>query len=111
MRWRAGRADRRVRQEARDVQRALRQRRQFSWRAVVAGTRPADPVSGGVKLDRALARARGAIGAPFRLHGRELRGFDCVGLAAWAWQATAPTGYALRGSPRARIECELVRQG
>jgi len=62
-------------------------------------------------MDRALARARGAIGAPFRLHGRDLRGFDCVGLVAWAWEVAAPTGYALRGSPRARIERELVRQG
>ncbi|HEX4695726.1 peptidoglycan endopeptidase [Sphingomonas sp.] len=62
-------------------------------------------------LARARARARSAIGAPFRLHGRDLQGFDCVGLVAWAWQVEVPTGYALRGSPRARIERELARQG
>lgn len=60
---------------------------------------------------RALARAREALGAPFRLHGRDLRGLDCVGLAAWAWEADVPTGYALRSRPRARIEAELAALG
>jgi hypothetical protein len=48
---------------------------------------------------------------PFRLHGRDLRGLDCVGLVAWAWETGAPTGYALRSSPRARIEDELMSLG
>lgn len=60
---------------------------------------------------RALALAREALGVPFRLHGRDLRGFDCVGLVAWAWEETAPTGYALRASPGARIARELTRLG
>jgi hypothetical protein len=60
---------------------------------------------------RALTRAREAVGVKFRLHGRDLRGLDCVGLAAWAWQVAVPTGYALRSSPRARIEAELAAMG
>lgn len=64
-----------------------------------------------MKAARALARAREGLGAPFRLHGRDLRGFDCVGLVAWAWEAAVPTGYALRGSPRERIERELAAAG
>jgi cell wall-associated NlpC family hydrolase len=60
---------------------------------------------------RALTRAREALGAPFRLHGRDLRGMDCVGLVAWAWDVPAPTGYALRASPVARIERELAALG
>jgi len=60
---------------------------------------------------RALTRAREALGAPFRLHGRDLRGMDCVGLAAWAWDVPAPSGYALRASPGPRIERELAASG
>ena len=47
--------------------------------------------------------ALAAVGAKFRLHGREpATGLDCVGLAAWALRAggfagEVPTGYALRG--------------
>ena len=51
------------------------------------------------------------MGTPFRLHGRDLRGMDCVGLVAWAWEVAAPTGYALRASPAARIERELAALG
>jgi len=61
--------------------------------------------------EQALARAREAIGAPFQLHGRSLAGFDCVGLSAWAWGVAAPTGYALRGRPLARIAEELAALG
>ena len=45
-----------------------------------------------------IARARAAIGAAFRLHGRDpADGQDCVGLAAHAFAVgDAPTGYALR---------------
>ena len=59
---------------------------------------------------RAL-RAREAVGVPFRLHGRDLRGLDCIGLAAWAWEVTVPTGYALRSNSRARIEAQLAALG
>lgn len=60
---------------------------------------------------RALTRAREALGVPFRLHGRDLRGLDCVGLAAWAWAVEVPTGYAMRSSARGRIEAELRALG
>ncbi|QDZ08673.1 NlpC/P60 family protein [Sphingomonas panacisoli] len=60
---------------------------------------------------RALTRAREGLGTPFRLHGRDLRGMDCVGLVAWAWNAPAPTGYAIRSSPTERIVRELAALG
>lgn len=49
--------------------------------------------------DDPVARARAAVGARFRLHGRDpAEGLDCVGLAAWALRVrSVPTGYALRG--------------
>jgi cell wall-associated NlpC family hydrolase len=60
----------------------------------------------------ALARARAVLEAPFRLHGRAAdRGFDCVGLVAFAWEVDAPTGYAMRGAPRERIERVLTDLG
>ncbi|MBX3593717.1 peptidoglycan endopeptidase [Sphingomonas sp.] len=44
-----------------------------------------------------LTRARAAIGTRFRLHGRNVsEGLDCVGLAALAYGAGVPSGYALR---------------
>ena len=53
--------------------------------------------------DAALAQAaRGLVGKPFRLHGRDPEtGLDCVGLVAAALAAIGrhpamPTGYALR---------------
>lgn len=69
---------------------------------------------------RVVAAARGAIGARFRLHGREPEtGLDCIGLAALALRAggcegAVPSGYALRGGDarelRRRIEAAgLVR--
>lgn len=51
----------------------------------------------------AVAAARGAIGARFRVHGRDPAfGLDCVGLAGLAMRAAGfsghiPDGYALRG--------------
>lgn len=44
-----------------------------------------------------LERARAAIGARFRLHGRTIEGgLDCVGLAGLAYGVVPPRGYALR---------------
>lgn len=62
-----------------------------------------------------LERARGAIGARFRLHGRCVaHGLDCVGLAGLAYEIAVPRGYALRGSCSADVvaaaaAAELVR--
>ncbi|HET9511629.1 MAG TPA: NlpC/P60 family protein [Sphingomonas sp.] len=50
--------------------------------------------------DDAVRRARAAVGTPFRLHGRDADGLDCVGLVAIAWALPVPTGYRLRtGDP------------
>lgn len=48
---------------------------------------------------QAVARARAACGARFRLHGRTPEsGLDCVGLVAWALEIErVATGYGLRG--------------
>lgn len=59
--------------------------------------------------ERAVAAARGAVGARFRLHGRNAaEGLDCVGLAALALRAegfegAVPSGYALRSGNAARV--------
>lgn len=59
---------------------------------------------------RIVARARLAVGAPFRPQGRSIEdGLDCAGLAAFAFAAAkegVPCDYALRG---AALEA-LVRQ-
>ena len=53
--------------------------------------------------ERAAGAALAAVGARFRLHGREAAtGLDCVGVAALAMAAggrtgAVPTGYRLRG--------------
>lgn len=53
--------------------------------------------------EKSVAAARGAVGAKFRLHGRDPAfGLDCVGLAGLAMRAAGcdgeiPGGYALRG--------------
>lgn len=55
-------------------------------------------------MTRAELRAREALGAKFRLGGRDPRfGLDCVGLVAWALEADAPDGYALRGGVPERV--------
>lgn len=49
-----------------------------------------------------VARARAAVGVPFRLHGRDAGGLDCVGLAGMAYGVAVPSGYRLRtGDPAA----------
>ncbi|MGN6269002.1 MAG: peptidoglycan endopeptidase [Sphingomonas sp.] len=64
-----------------------------------------------------VARARAAIGARFRLHGREpATGLDCVGLAAWALEAggfegAVPSGYALRGGDRDAVAALIAGLG
>jgi cell wall-associated NlpC family hydrolase len=51
-----------------------------------------------------LERARGAVGARFRLHGRcKAHGLDCVGLAGLAYGIAVPRGYALRGGRLAQV--------
>jgi cell wall-associated NlpC family hydrolase len=61
--------------------------------------------------ERSVAAARGAVGARFRLHGRDPAfGLDCVGLAALAARAAGfagaiPADYAIRGGdPCATID-------
>lgn len=60
-----------------------------------------------------VARARAVLGVPFRLHGRDGAGLDCVGLAAHALRLEAPSGYPLRGGEpalvRARLDAVLHR--
>jgi cell wall-associated NlpC family hydrolase len=65
----------------------------------------------------ALAAARAAIGARFRLHGRRVEdGLDCVGLVALAMRAEGfagevPSGYALRRGDAARVALLLGEAG
>jgi len=59
-----------------------------------------------------LERARRAIGAKFRLHGRSVAdGLDCVGLAGLAYGVDAPRGYALRSDDRARMIAGIAAAG
>lgn len=59
-----------------------------------------------------LDRARGAIGAKFRLHGRSIAGgLDCVGLAGLAYGADAPRGYALRSGDPAAVIAGIAAAG
>jgi len=62
-----------------------------------------------------VARARALIGVPFRLHGRDALGLDCVGLAIHAYRATdIAAAYTLRTSDIARwtalLDARLVRR-
>ncbi|MBV9842783.1 MAG: peptidoglycan endopeptidase [Sphingomonadaceae bacterium] len=59
-----------------------------------------------------VARARGCVGARFRLHGRDrAHGLDCIGLAAHATGLPAPCGYALRGGSPERLAAGLAAAG
>ena len=59
-----------------------------------------------------LARARAAIGAPFRPQGRTVaEGLDCVGLAALALGRAPPQGYRLRTGDPARVMAGLEAAG
>ncbi len=57
---------------------------------------------------RVAAAARGLVGVPFRLHGRDEAGLDCVGLAALAlaragYVRRVPERYGLRSGDAALI--------
>jgi cell wall-associated NlpC family hydrolase len=61
--------------------------------------------------------AEALVGVPFRLHGRDERGLDCVGLVALALArggvavGAVPSGYGLRGGDMARIGDALGATG
>lgn len=54
---------------------------------------------------------RSLIGVPFRLHGRNLTGLDCVGVVAWVHGLEVPTGYRLRTNDAAQVERWLAARG
>lgn len=59
-----------------------------------------------------LERARGALGARFRVHGRVAEsGLDCVGLVALAYEAEVPGGYAMRSGDARRVQALAAAAG
>ena len=72
------------------------------------------------RQDRIVAAARDLIGAPFRLHGRNVRtGVDCIGLAVLSLERAghrrvtmlAPERYSIRGGRPADFAESLMRAG
>jgi len=69
--------------------------------------------------ERVAEAALALVGAPFRLHGRDVvHGLDCIGVIAAAlrgagWVGAVPSGYALRGGDPvaviARFDAVLAR--
>ena len=57
---------------------------------------------------RVISRARALVGTPFRLHGRDARGVDCVGLIALSFRQAVPGGYALRTADAAAVTAPLA---
>lgn len=59
-----------------------------------------------------IERARRAIGAKFRLHGRRIDdGLDCVGLAGLAYGAEVPRGYSLRSDDARAVIVGMAAAG
>lgn len=60
-----------------------------------------------------VARARSCIGARFRPQGRDpALGLDCVGLAAFACNISAPSArYGMRGGDLAMIAAGMAQKG
>lgn len=59
-----------------------------------------------------LERARRAIGARFRLHGRTIEdGVDCVGLAGLAYGVAPPRGYSLRSGDARAVLAGVAEAG
>ncbi|WP_420146066.1 peptidoglycan endopeptidase [Sphingobium sp.] len=62
-------------------------------------------------MSAVVARARAMVGVPFRLHGRDRAGLDCVGLAAWATGRAVPCAYGLRSGDAGLAERWLRAAG
>lgn len=58
-----------------------------------------------------VAAARALLGVPFRLHGRDAAGVDCVGVVALALRLGVPQDYGLRSGDALRAERWLAATG